>query len=360
MYVTYLEINIGAIVHNITTIKKYAPHQKLLAMLKGNAYGHGTICVASAITDLVDAFGVMYIEDGMNIRNAGITKPIVLMGGFFSPKELYLISELEFEVVVHEAWQIDVLNSISLTKPISIWLKVNSGLNRLGFSIEQTWERYHLLTRSKNVKPYIRLLTHFSDADDSNGFTTQQQINKFIKFTQNIPCEKSLCNSAGILQWPTAYGDWIRPGLILYGISPMYDKVGKDFHLKPAMTFRSRLIAVREHQKGDRLGYGGTWICPEDKTPIGVVPVGYADGYPRNIATIAPILVNGLLCNIVARVSMHFILVDLRNNLSAKPGDEVILWGEELPIEIVAKHALTIPNELLVKLPITMERLLIQ
>ncbi len=357
-YITQLQIDFKALMHNIKQIKSYAPNKKILAMLKGNAYGHGLLPIAKAISQNVDGIGVMHLHDAELLRRANISNTIVMLGGFSTLEELLLISKLNCDIVVHSEWQINIIRTIRLNNKISVWLKMNIGMNRLGFSPTQTIENYNLLKSNSNVNQDINLISHLSNADEIDSFKNKQQIYQFAEIVRHFPGEKSLSNSAAILQKQgLEYSDWIRPGLILFGVSPIINTEGKNYGLLPVMNYTTTLLSTRKHKKGDHIGYGNKWICPKDNMLLGIIPIGYADGLPRNIIKPVPVYINGQLCKIIEQISMHMAVIDLTNCPSAKPGNVVTLWGDNLPIEKIAAEMSTIPNELLVKLPTWLKRI---
>lgn len=340
-----VELSLAALNHNLKCIRRVAPGRCIMAMVKANGYGHGLETVAATLYN-ADAFGVACLEEAIRLRDAGIQKRIVLMEGFFERDELGLIAELGLDVVVHQFSQIAILEQQLLPTPLCVWLKVDTGMRRLGFlpaEVAAAWERLH---RCPTVAKVDCIMTHFAEADDIDKKTTLQQLNQFIQTTSQFPGKRSLANSAAILAWPETHADWVRPGIMLYGVSPFMDSIGSDHGLKPVMTMVSELIAIRQVSKGDAIGYGGQWVCPEDM-PIGVVAIGYGDGYPRHAKNGTPILVNDTLVPLIGRVSMDMLTVDLRRCPQAKIGDRTVLWGDGLPIEEVAKSASTVAYELL-------------
>ncbi len=340
-----MHIDLDALYHNFSRVRALAPNSKVMAMVKANAYGHGAVRVAQALAG-ADAFGVACLEEAIELRNAGLQNRIILMSGFFDPNELPMISELGCEIVIHQFWQIDALQQATVSSPIKIWLKINSGMNRLGFCLNDFGEAYAKLSSCKNIIFPINVMTHFSDADSAEKKKTELQIKKFYDVANNLPGEKSLVNSAGILSFSNASAEWVRPGIMLYGVSPFPDKIGYDHDLKSVMTLTSEVIAISRCKKGDTIGYGSAYQC-EENMPVGIVAIGYGDGYPRHAKSGTPVLVNDKICLLVGRVSMDMISVDLRSCADAKVGDFVMLWGSDLPIEYVAKQADTIPYELL-------------
>lgn len=345
---TQITINIAALRHNLAQIRQLAPNSAVLAMVKSNAYGHGLERIALALPD-ADAFGVACLEEGTILRHAGIKNPIVLMEGLFREEELPKAVDGNFTIVVHHHDQINMLEKNPQPSPIPIWLKIDTGMHRLGFDPNLVAEVYQRLMNCQAVKKPIGLMTHFSESDSVDKAPTQNQMELFEQVTKGLPGPRSLANSGGILAWPTAHADWIRPGIMLYGASPFANREAREFGLIPVMSFTSELIAIHHLKKGERVGYGGTWTCTEDM-PVGVVAMGYGDGYPWHAKNGTPMLVNGQLCPLIGRVSMDMINVDLRTQPNAKVGDPVVLWGPDLPVEIVAAHSNTVGYELLTRI----------
>jgi alanine racemase len=341
---TKLHIDTQALQHNLERVRNLAPLSKIMAMVKDNAYGHGLVIAAQALHN-ADSFGVLCIDEAITLRRAGVRKPIVLMQGFFSTNELETIAEYNFECVIHNAVQLQALETYKLSKPITVWLKINTGMYRLGFSVQEINNVWGRLTKCASVECSPRLMTHFAAADNLHKESALAQIKLFNDVTKDLDAPRSLANSAAILSLPESYADWVRPGLVLYGISPFTHMTGKDYNLKPAMELSSTLIAIHKCCKGDKVVYGGTWICPENMK-IGVVAIGYADGYPR-CASGGWVLINGNRASLIGRVSSDLLTVDLREVPKAKIGDHVILWGNNLPVETVANFADTIPDLLL-------------
>lgn len=365
---TSLTINLAALTHNLERVHQLAPGKSVLAMVKANAYGHGIVPVAKALSDISKnrlplqdtistdmhsrqslAFGVASLEEGIKLREAGISSPIVLMEGLFHFDELTEALRYDFSLVVHHREHVEFLEKINVDKPFSIWLKINTGMHRLGIDPSETQQIFQRLQRTQSVKKPIGFMTHFAEADDIHSLATSQQIKLFAQVTQNLPGPRSLANSAAILAWPQAHADWVRPGLVLYGASPFAEHTGLDHDLKPVMTLSSKIIAITEVAKGGKVGYGGTFTAPEKMT-IGVVCIGYGDGYPQFAMNGTPVLVSGTECSLVGRVSMDMLTVDLRSQPQAKIGDTVILWGENLPVERVAKHSNTSAYEILTRM----------
>ena len=338
------EIDLAALQHNFDLIKILAPQSKRLAMVKANAYGHGLVEVARVLTD-ADALGVACIEEAIVLRAASIKTPIVLMEGFFTVDELSTIYDKQFEIVIHYREQLEQLLTNPPKYPINLWIKINTGMNRLGFLPEDITYVIQKLQNQAWLKQ-LRWLTHFADADDLNKTTMAQQVKKFNEVTARLPGEKSLANSAALLGWPATHADWVRAGIMLYGVSPFAGHSGLEHGLKPVMTLRSAVIAIQSLRKGDAVGYGGTWICPEDMQ-IGIVALGYGDGYPRSVKSATPVLLNNQHVQLIGRVSMDMLAVDLRTQPAAKIGDPVVFWGKGFPIEIKAQYSEKFVYELL-------------
>lgn len=344
MRATCATIHMDALRGNLRRVRELAPGRKVLAVVKADAYGHGLERVARALTD-ADAFGVAAIQDGQRLRAGGFEQRIVVMSGIDHPDDLVEMRRLGLDSVVHSDMQIAWLAADRDPRPINIWLKIDSGMHRLGFRAGRAAAVYRQLKALPGVADDIVLMTHFANSDVLDDDLTQQQVRTFESATAGLPGQHSLANSAGVIGWPQSHGDWIRTGGALYGISLFAGKVGSDFGLSPAMTLSTRLIAVNHLRAGDRVGYGSTWQCPTDSI-IGVAAIGYGDGYPRAVANGAPVLVNGRRARIAGRVSMDLTSIDLSEQPDARIGDPVVLWGQGLPIEEVADAAGTIGYDL--------------
>jgi alanine racemase len=342
---TQAYINIRALHLNLNTIRKLAPKSKILAMVKGNAYGHGLVAIGKALTE-IDAFGVACLSEAIKLRDAGIKVPIVIMSGVFTEVDLHQVVMHDLQIVVHDISQIKLLEATNINQPIHVWLKIDTGMHRLGFLPDDFLNAYSLLEKNPQVRKPIVVMTHLANADNTQKRTTLDQLALFHRYTANLNCPKSAANSAGILAWPDSVQDWNRPGIMLYGVSPILNKTGALHNLLPVMTLKSKLIAIHHLKKGDAIGYGGCWLCPENM-PVGVVAIGYGDGYPRHAKNGTPTLIKDVICPLVGRVSMDLITIDLRACPYAKIGDDVTLWGDGLPAELVAKCADTIAYELL-------------
>jgi alanine racemase len=338
-------LDAAALRHNLQQVRRHAPQARVMAVVKANGYGHGLAWVARTLGESADAFGVSSVEEGVQLRLAGLTRPVCLLEGFFTADELPLLSKQRLEPVVHHEAQLKALATAPASSSLTVWIKVDTGMHRLGFPPVAVPDVLKQLRNSPAVSN-VRFMSHFSRAEFPNDDATQSQIKDFSNLTRNLDLEKSLANSAGILAWPASHLDWVRPGIMLYGASPLMDKDAMALDLKPVMTLESALIAVQPRKKGDAIGYGGDWRCPEDM-PVGVAAIGYGDGYPRHAPPGTPVLVNGRRVPTVGRVSMDMITLDLRSQPRAKIGDPVVLWGRGLPVEQVAESAGTLSYELL-------------
>ena len=338
-------IDLAAFRHNLRRVHELAPRSRVMAVVKANAYGHGLALAAQALAE-ADAFAVAGLEEAQVVRRAGLAHPIVLLEGVFSAGEVDEAARWNCELVVHDAYQLKLIEAAKFKAELGVWLKVDTGMNRLGFPPEAAADAWKRLQAAKAVRPPLRLMTHLACADEVSNPRTQQQLETFSTATAGLKVERSIANSAGILAWPASHADWVRPGSMLYGASPFPSKTGTDDGLKPAMTMATALIAVKRLRKGEAVGYGGAYVAPDDMT-LGIAAIGYGDGYPRHAPTGTPVLVKGVRAPIVGRVAMDMIGVDLRNVPAPAVGDPVIAWGPGLPVEEVARAAGTIPLELL-------------
>jgi alanine racemase len=341
---TQVSISLTALRHNLKRVREAAPGCRVMAAVKANGYGHGLVRVAQALKES-DGFGVACINEALQLRAAGITAPITLLEGFFHPDEIPLIEKHRLDLLLHHPDQIAVLEQSVFQNPIRVWLKIDTGMHRLGVTPESAASLWQRLDRHPGLFP-LGQMTHLACADELDHPATTLQLQRFRRVTEDLPGERAIANSAGILGWPDSHENWVRPGIMLYGVSPFVGGRAAEHDLKPVMTLSSELIAVNILQKGDAVGYGSTWSCPE-KMPIGVVAVGYGDGYPRHAVNGTPVLLNGQRVPLIGRVSMDMICVDLRSQPGARIGDPVVLWGEGLPAEEIAEAAGTIAYELL-------------
>lgn len=340
----YAILNTDAVKHNLSVVRQHAPHAKIMAVIKANGYGHGLQRIAEALNG-VDAFAVARADEGIRLRNSFFTQPVTVLEGFRNSKELDAFLRHGLDTVVHSFQQLDILENHAEIGNLGVWLKIDTGMNRLGFRPADVGMVYQRLRQCPIISGPIRFMTHLANADDTTDPKTLQQIGLFNDILDGYADERSIANSAGILAWKEALTDWVRPGVMLYGISPFPEQTGKEFGLQPVMGMYSELIAVKPVHKGETIGYSGAWRCPES-TLLGVVAVGYGDGYPRYARAGTPVLVNGRRVPLIGRVSMDMITVDLASQPDAAPGDTVALWNEELPVEEIARCADTIPYTL--------------
>ena len=339
-------ISAGALAHNLTVAKRHAGGAKVWAVIKANAYGHGVERAARALAD-ADGFAVLDFQEAARLRLAGVSKPILMLEGFFKAVDVGQLNKYRLTPVIHNGEQLEILKHTKLDGEIDAYLKVNSGMNRLGFSAESLRPAYNALRMHPQVKS-LTMMSHFADADGQLGI--QAQLDWFNELTKPFEVQqRSLANSAALLRFPEARGDWVRPGIMLYGCSPFADRSAEQLGLKPVMTLTSELIATQRLQAGERVGYGFGYEAVGEMT-IGIVGCGYADGYPRHAPTGTPVLVNGKRARIVGRVSMDMISVDISDIPEAYIGSPVTLWGEGLSADEVGAASDTLSYELLCKL----------
>jgi alanine racemase len=341
---TSASIHTDALRHNLAQARARAPHSRVMAVVKADGYGHGLERVARALEG-ADAFGVAALSDADRLRAAGLSQPIVLLSGFDEADDLPQLRRLGVETVVHHASQIEMLEQAADGEPIRCWLKIDTGMHRLGFAPEDVREAHARLSALPGVAESIVLMNHFASSDEFDKPQTRAQLRAFAEATAGLDGARSLANSAAVLGWPDAHADWIRPGGALYGMSVVEGTTGADFGLRPAMTLSTRLIAVNRVRRGERIGYAATWECPEDMQ-VGVAAIGYGDGYPRAAPSGTPVLVGGHAAQVIGRVSMDLMTIDLRGIPDARVGDPVVLWGPELPVERIAEVSGTIGYEL--------------
>ncbi|MGK2946746.1 MAG: alanine racemase [Candidatus Malihini olakiniferum] len=325
-----------ALRHNMQRVRQLAPNSRLVAVIKANAYGHGAVECANTLQD-ADCFGVARLSEALALRKVGIKKPILLLEGFFLANDLPLLVQHQLESAVHSIEQLAALEQTDLPHPLTVWMKLDTGMHRLGVRPGKMEAFYQRLTQCRNVVQPVNIMSHFCRADEPEFNTTLKQIACFDAFAEGKPGAQSIAASDGILLWTQTHRSQVRPGIILYGVSPLSSEKATHFGLQPAMTLTSHLIAVREHKAGESEGYGCTWISERD-TLLGVVAMGYGDGYPRTAPFGTPVLVNDREVPLVGRVSMDMLTVDLGPNAQERVGDEVILWGEALPVEQIAAY----------------------
>lgn len=338
-------VDAAALRHNLRQVRRIAPDSRVVAVIKANAYGHGLVPAAKAFAE-ADAFAVARLEEGLALRAAGLTNRILLLEGVFGPDQLDVAAHERFELMVHSVEQLELLEGLAGGDPVNAWIKVDTGMNRLGFRLEAFASAYERLCRNPHVTGAPTLVTHLASADDRRDPKTRQQLEAFEAATAGLPGARSIANSAGVLAWPAARADWVRPGLMLYGVSPFPSGSGAELGLRPAMTLRTEVIAVKNVLPGETVGYGGAWTA-QRPTRLAVIAAGYGDGYPRGTRSGAPVQVNGHLAPLVGRVSMDMIAVDVTELPAVAVGDPVVLWGGEIPVEEIAAHAGAIAWDLL-------------
>ncbi len=344
-------ISQDALRHNLAVIRKFAPQSRIMAMVKANAYGHGASDVADTLVAAgVDALAVARMQGGINLRQHGITIPIVVLCGALDISEVKLAEQYHLDLVIHQPKQVTL--HLQHPKSARIWLKINTGMNRLGLKPDDALTAYQMLIAS-NID-IAGIISHFSSSEESDGIRIQQQIACFNELTHDWPYPKSLANSAAIMTYPETHMDWIRPGIMLYGISPFPDKTGTDLGLQPVMQFQAPLCAVYPVKQGEGVGYNATFICPEDML-VGIIRVGYGDGYPRYLRHSAQVMIANQPAPVIGRVSMDLLAIDLRGHTPPELGTHVTLWGPTLPIEHLAKAAETSPYELVAGLTARVE-----
>ncbi|MFO1069998.1 MAG: alanine racemase [Geminicoccaceae bacterium] len=335
-------IDLAALRHNLRRVRELAPRSRVVAVVKANGYGHGAARLLPALGE-ADMLGVACIEEALVLREAGAAQPILLMEGVFEAAELPDCARLGFEVAVHTLDQVRMLETTRLEPPLTCWVKVDSGMNRLGLAPEEAAGAIGRLQACPSVAG-LRLMSHFASADLPDSPQTARQLERLGAVLAEG--ERSLANSAGVIAWPQAHADWVRAGIMLYGVSPMAGRTGADEGLRPVMTLATRLIAVKPVRTGDTVGYAGTWQAGRDSR-IGIAAIGYGDGYPRHAPSGTPVLLAGTPVPLAGRVSMDMVAVDLTDRPEARIGDPVTLWGPALPVERIADAAGTIAYELL-------------
>lgn len=348
------KIDTRALAHNLAVAKRLAGHARVWAVIKANAYGHGLLRAAQAFA-AADGLAMLDIEEAVQLRHAGETRPLLLLEGFFDSADLMQCAAHQLTPVIHCTEQLALLSTSTLQAPLDVYLKINTGMHRLGFSVDTVPEVWRALCGLKQVR-HITLMTHFANADGDQAPSVTAQRQQFERATQGLqtatgqPVMRSLANSAALVHFPQTHADWVRPGILLYGCSPFAfartDQRADVLGLRPAMTLQSTLIAVQSLAKGQSVGYGGSFTAPHAMR-IGIVACGYADGYPRHAPTGTPVLVHQMRTHLVGRVSMDMLAIDLTNMPNAGVAAPVTLWGAGLSADEVASHAGTIAYEML-------------
>ncbi len=335
-------IHLSALAHNLHTVKQRAPQSKVMAVVKANGYGHGLLNVAKGL-QAADGFAVLGINEAVTLRDAGYSQTLLLLEGVFEAQELHIASQHNIAIGVHHQAQIAMLQATTLANPLHVHLKMNTGMHRLGFAPADYFSAYQALSACPNVAS-ITLMTHFANADTLDGVATPAQL--FAKTCDGLDAPRSLANSAAIVLHPNTHTDWVRPGIMLYGATPIANQSATSIGLKPVMHLHSEIISIQHLQAGESLGYGSLFTA-DKAMRVGTVACGYADGYPRHALTGTPIAVSGIMTRTLGRVSMDMLAVDLSHIPQAEIGSPVELWGEQVPVDAVAKSAGTIGYELL-------------
>ena len=339
-------IDSDALRNNFSVLRQRAGRAHVIAVVKANAYGHGLVSTALALQD-ADGFAVARLEEGIALRAAGITSRILLLEGVFSAAQLEDAAHDGFDLVVHDERQIELLgHAHGGAQRFAVWLKVDSGMHRLGFAPEDVPAALARLRALQPPPRELRLMTHLACADEADGRVTREQLECFRAAARGSNCELSVANSAGLLGKVPTGCHWVRPGIALYGASPFEGVSARRLGLKPVMTLTSSVIALRRVRRGEAVGYGGTWVAKRD-SQIATIAAGYGDGVHRSLKSGTPLLINGRRAIFAGRVSMDMLCADVTGIEGVALGTPVVLWGEGLPVEEVARHAGTISYELL-------------
>lgn len=336
-----------ALRHNLRRARSAAPEASVFAAIKAQGYGHGLAFCADTLADDCEGFGVASTGEGIALREAGFDgHRICILNGPVDADELRACAAHGLEPLIHQPWQAEALAAGVPAGRLRVWLKIDSGMGRVGVPPAVARDWHARLAACASVCPPVGLMTHMASADERDCDYTRRQWAAFAQATEGLDGPRSAANSACVLGWPETHAEWIRPGIMLYGCSPFVEGPEPALDLRPVMTLATRLIAINRLEAGHAVGYGRTYHCPEDMS-VGVAAIGYGDGYPRHAANGTPVLVRGLRVPLAGRVSMDKITLDLRGVPDAAVGDEVVLWGRGLPIEEVAQAADTIGYELL-------------
>ena len=342
-------IHLDHIRHNYKLVNRYAPQSKNMAIIKANAYGHGLREVANALSPLVPAFGVAIFEEAVALRESGIQQPILILQGVNSSQDYQLAAKLGLWVTLHTTEQLDTLLMTPLDNRLTVWLKLDTGMHRLGLGRAEFQAAVERIADCPWVDDDFVVSSHYSCASRADNLVTQRQFKQFKHMLNSLELEKtpltSIANSPAIVGFPESNLDWNRPGIMLYGVAMFDGEHSVDKQTKPAMTFESEVIAVRQLQAGEAVGYGEEWRASANTT-IATVAVGYADGYPRQAKSGTPVFINGKVAKLVGCVSMDLITIDVSEHQQVEVGDRVELWGENIPVSVVAEQANTIGYDL--------------
>jgi alanine racemase len=336
-------INTDALINNLDRVRNHSPKSRVMAVIKANAYGHGMLAAATVL-DSADMFAVAMPEEAFALRASGCTKPLLVLHGSSHVDQLHKFAALKISTVIHQSQQLDELLESNLASPVDAWLKVDTGMHRLGIPADDAEDYFGQLRNSSNVaKVYI--MSHFANADDADNKLNNNQLECFLKVTNDIDVDCSMANSAAIIGIPESHFEVVRPGIMLYGSSPFSDVTADELGLQAVMQFEAELLAIKQLKAGDAVGYGSTYLADRDMT-MGIVAAGYGDGYPRHAKNGTPVWINGQRCELLGRVSMDSISIDL-TGVEAAIGDRVVLWGRELSVDEIAAASESIAYELM-------------
>ncbi|WP_376695325.1 alanine racemase [Wenzhouxiangella sp. EGI_FJ10305] len=344
---TIAHIDPDAIAHNLGRVREYASDSRIMAVVKADAYGHRIDLCLPAL-ERADMLAVATIEEARAIRRLGSGLPVLLLEGVGDHGDLAVAADLGLELTVHHPHQLEALERFGRSPASRLWLKIDTGMHRLGVPAEAAADMHRRLRAISGVEQ-VNLMSHLACAEEASHPLNALQIERFLRATNGLEGERCLANSAGLISLPEARFEWVRAGLVLYGISPLPGRPGPDLGMEPAMTLSAELMAINHVPAGESIGYGARFTADHDMR-VGVASIGYGDGYPRSMADGAPVLVEGEACRMCGRVSMDMITIDLAACPDAQVGDEVVLWGRGLPIETVAEFAGTIPYELVCRI----------
>lgn len=355
-----IHVDLAALQHNLAVVRRHSPGARVMAVVKADAYGHGALAIASSLAPAVDALAVARLDEALRLRAGGIRTPIAVLEGIFDAEGLQLAAQLDLDLIVHDAFQVELLERTSLPGRVRVWLKVDTGMGRLGVGVQAAGALWRRLSDCPAVAGPVGWMTHLAHARRGACPETDRQLAQFAVASAGSDAPRNIANSAGILAWPQTHADWVRPGIMLYGVSPFAGEEGADIGLRPVMSLRSELIAVKALRAGDPVGYGGTWRAPR-ATRVGVVAAGYGDGYPRTLPGGTPVWVNGRFVPLVGRVSMDLLTVDLGPDAGDRVGSPVVLWGAGGPsVETLAASIGTIGYELICRITPRVPRIVLE
>ncbi|HMM44377.1 MAG TPA: alanine racemase [Candidatus Macondimonas sp.] len=355
----WIEVDLAALTHNLAVVRRHAAGARMMAVVKADAYGHGLLAVAPTLAAHADALAVARLDEALQLRAGGVRGPVTVLEGVFDADGLQLAAQLGLELVVHHPLQVNLLESASLPDRVRVWLKVDTGMGRLGVAVDEAGALWRRLAGCPAVAGPVGWMTHLAHARRGECPETDRQLSALASASKGLAGPRNIANSAGILAWPQTHADWVRPGIMLYGVSPFAGEQGADAGLRPVMSLCSELIAVKRLRAGDAVGYGGTWRAPQ-ATCLGVVAVGYGDGYPRTLPSGTPVWVNGRPVPLVGRVSMDLLTVDLGPQATETVGARAVLWGNGgASVESLAASLGTIGYELLCRITPRVQRIVL-